>query len=189
VIKSRLRIWFGFNKVHRYVRSLYVHVPIFSSLIDYLEYFSHVNTSPIIFLTSKRQMALDCTVQSKSREGTNWKIIYQWSRVRCWSIIRVLIKNWAFVLIVTFTTFGADFINVLAKTLLLGPVCIKALCKMLVKSTPGVNLIDILHAPFVPKSHKAKLYLEKSCAKHFRKKKFENKMLVKLTPGRQSHCN
>jgi len=60
---------------------------------------------------------------------------------------------------------------------LLGSSRIKAVCKMLVKSTPGVNFIHILRQRFfanilVPKNFKAE-----------RNEKLVCKMLMKSTPG------
>ena len=46
-----------------------------------------------------------------------------------------------------------------------------------------VNFISILWAPFVPKTCKAKLQLEKSFAKHFCTKKGARKMLIKGLKG------
>jgi len=70
---------------------------------------------------------------------------------------------------------------------LLGPMSVKAARKTLVKLTPGVNFINIIHTNFLYKCHFGSfLYLHvtrEELPKQCSYKKFVRKMLMKLTTG------
>jgi len=69
----------------------------------------------------------------------------------------------------------------------MGCLGVKAVCKMLVKSTPGVNFINILHVlfcqyPFAKKSQSQTVIREK-VGKAILYEKSARKMVMKLTTG------